>query len=66
MTWLRLALLCVGLLCAGCARQLIDTLESRGVKSCVYWNSQVTGLRAISATGGLPVEVCLADPCRGR
>ena len=60
-------LLCLlALILSGCHGMVVERLESRGVKSCVFWNSQITGLRAVSATGGLPVEVCLADPCRGR
>lgn len=59
-------LIAILMLLQGCAGQLIDSLESRGVKSCVWWNSGVTGLRSVSATGGVSVQDCLAAPCQGR
>ena len=45
------------LVCTGCHGAVVAGMEERGIKSCIYWNSQLTGLRAVSATGGLPVEV---------
>ena len=65
MARVSLLLVCV-LLATGCHGMVAANLEARGVKSCLYWNSQLTGLRAVSATGGLPIEACLSDPCSGR
>jgi hypothetical protein len=62
---IRLVLLAL-LLLSGCTGVLIDRLEQHHVASCVFWNSTITGLRAVSATGGVPIEVCLNVPCQGR
>ena len=61
-----LLFVCALLVLTGCHGMVAANLEARGVKSCLFWNSQLTGLRAVSATGGLPIEACLSDPCRGR
>ena len=50
----------------GCTGMLLDQLQERHVSSCVWWQSHVTGLRSVSATGGATLEQCLAVPCQGR
>ena len=51
-------LLAMLLLCVGCHGQLIEALNQRQVASCVWWNSPFG--RGVSATGGMPLQACLA------
>jgi hypothetical protein len=61
------ALLLVCLLLAGCHGVLIDSLQERGIQSCVFWETQpFKSAHGITATGGIPIETCLAIQCRGR
>lgn len=56
-------LLLVALL-TGCHGALVAALEQRQVASCVWFSTPLG--HGVSATGGLAIERCLADPCRGR
>jgi hypothetical protein len=61
------ALLCLALLLlSGCHGMMVDSLNQRHIQSCVWWQSGITGLRSVSATGGVDIQTCLTTPCQGR
>lgn len=53
----------LALLLAGCHGALVSALNERRVTSCVYWSNPLTGIRGVSATGGMDLQTCLAVPC---
>ena len=59
-------LLLLALLLSGCTGALIDHLNERQVQSCVWFSNPLSGARSVTATGGLPMDVCLSAPCQGR
>jgi hypothetical protein len=57
---MRLMLL-LALLLGGCHGQLVQALEERQAASCLWWRSPFGS--GVTATGGVPLERCLAVPC---
>lgn len=62
----RAGLLLGCLLLAGCHGALIHALEERHVTSCVWWSGPLGMSHAVTATGGMSLQECLAVPCMTR
>ena len=51
------AVLLLALLGTGCTGTLVDRLNERHVRSCIWWSG--LGARGVSATGGADLATCL-------
>ena len=57
-------LLLLTVFCTGCHGQLVAALEDRQVQSCIYWHGGLLSGHGVTATGGVPLSLCLAQPCQ--